>query len=137
VPTRLKRYQNSGSDHFLTFSCYHRLALLNTDAVKQTFERTLEQVRRWYGPDVFGCVIIMPEQVHLLVSEPRTEKLSSAIQMLKQLVSQRSKHNTTPLWQARYYDFNVMTQKKWTEKLRYIHWNPVTRGLVAAPEDLP
>ena len=37
-------------------------------------------------------------------------------------------------WQARFYDFNVFTQKKQTEKLRYIHRNPITRGLVNSPE---
>src|SRR5437588_12759888 len=38
-------------------------------------------------------------------------------------------------WQARYYDFNVWSEKKFVEKLRYIHRNPVRRGLVARPED--
>src|SRR5437868_14691916 len=38
------------------------------------------------------------------------------------------------LWQARFYDFNVWTEKKRTEKLRYIHRNPVRRGLVLSPE---
>ncbi|MGA8432856.1 MAG: hypothetical protein WB729_23745 [Candidatus Sulfotelmatobacter sp.] len=37
-------------------------------------------------------------------------------------------------WQARFYDFNVWTEKKRIEKLRYIHLNPVKRGLVASPE---
>ena len=37
-------------------------------------------------------------------------------------------------WQARFYDFNVWTEHKRIEKLRYIHRNPVARGLVAAPE---
>jgi hypothetical protein len=37
-------------------------------------------------------------------------------------------------WQARYYDFNVWTEAKRIEKLRYIHRNPVRRGLVASPE---
>ena len=36
-------------------------------------------------------------------------------------------------WQARYYDFNVYTAKKRIEKLRYIHRNPVKRGLAAEP----
>lgn len=136
MPSGLKRYQHFGSDHFITFSCYRRIALLNSDQARCIFERTLQQVRQWYGLYVFGYVI-MPEHVHLLVSEPKNDKLSSAIQMLKQLVSRRMRHGgaDTPLWQARYYDFNVLTQKKWTEKLRYIHRNPVTRGLVAAPED--
>jgi putative transposase len=37
-------------------------------------------------------------------------------------------------WQKRYYDFNVFSEKKHVEKLRYIHRNPVTRGLVESPE---
>jgi hypothetical protein len=39
--------------------------------------------------------------------------------------------------QERYYDFNVRTGKKRIEKLRYMHRNPVTRGLVEKPEDWP
>jgi hypothetical protein len=37
-------------------------------------------------------------------------------------------------WQARFYDFNVWTTKKRIEKLRYMHRNPVKRGLVESPE---
>ncbi len=37
-------------------------------------------------------------------------------------------------WQARFYDFNVWTAKKRIERLRYMHRNPVTRGLVASAE---
>ncbi len=37
-------------------------------------------------------------------------------------------------WQARFYDFNVWTTKKRVEKLRYMHRNPVQRGLVDSPE---
>ena len=57
--------------------------------------------------------------------------------MLKNLVSRDLPHpeDGGRFWQPRYYDFNVFTQRKWTEKLRYIHRNPVTRGLVAMPED--
>ena len=40
-----------------------------------------------------------------------------------------------PFWQARYYDFNVWSERKFVEKLRYIHRNPVQRGLVDRPED--
>jgi hypothetical protein len=32
------------------------------------------------------------------------------------------------------YDFNAWTEKKRIEKLRYIHRNPVVRGLVESPE---
>jgi putative transposase len=38
-------------------------------------------------------------------------------------------------WQARYYDFNVWSERKVVGKLKYIHRNPVERGLVKRPED--
>jgi len=38
-------------------------------------------------------------------------------------------------WQTRYYDFNTFTTGKFIERVRYIHRNPVTRGLVIKPED--
>lgn len=37
------------------------------------------------------------------------------------------------IWQARFYDFVVFTEKKRAEKLRYMHHNPVKRGLVLEP----
>ncbi len=38
------------------------------------------------------------------------------------------------MWQARFYDFNACTERKRVEKLRYMHNNPVKRGLVLEPE---
>ena len=35
----------------------------------------------------------------------------------------------------RYYDFNVWSERKQVEKLKYIHRNPVKRGLVTFAED--
>jgi putative transposase len=78
----------------------------------------------------------MPEHIHLLVTEPKTEPLSTAMQALKQSVS-RPLGNGEPFWQTRYYDFNVHTERKRIEKLRYMHRNPVQRGLVASPDQWP
>jgi hypothetical protein len=38
-------------------------------------------------------------------------------------------------WQKRYYDHNVRDHEEFVEKLRYIHRNPVQRGLCGKPED--
>ena len=77
----------------------------------------------------------MSEHVHLLVSEPLDHEtpLSKALQSLKVSVSKRL--GPRPFWQARYYDFNVFTHNKRVEELKYMHRNPVTRGLVERPED--
>jgi putative transposase len=108
---------------------------LDGAAERRIFERTLEQVRRWYGLSVVGYVV-MPEHVHLLLTEPERGSLALAVQMLKQTVSRRITHRAgTPFWQRRYYDFNVWSAEKRVEKLKYIHRNPVKRGLVSSPED--
>jgi putative transposase len=78
----------------------------------------------------------MPEHVHMLVNEPEQGSLSQVMQSLKQSVARTlALRAADPFWQARYYDFNVWSEHKFIEKLRYIHRNPVTRGLVVGPED--
>jgi putative transposase len=132
---KLVRYQHCGCFHFLTFSCYRRLALLTREGAYGVFERELEAVRRRYGFVVAGYVL-MPEHVHLLVGEPHRSSLSVAIQVLKQQTSRKLKQRgEVRFWQRRYYDFNVWSEEKRVEKLRYVHRNPVARGLVEKPED--
>ena len=126
------RYQQTGEFHFLTFSCYRRQAFLKSVEAMELFENALERVRQRYLFAVAGYVV-MPEHVHLLLNEPRRALLSTAIQALKLSVSMRSRKR--PFWQAHYYDFNVPGHEKFVEKLRYIHRNPVRRGLVPKPED--
>jgi putative transposase len=76
------------------------------------------------------------EHVHLLLSEPERGDLAVVLQMLKQIVSQKlNERATISFWQRRYHDFNVWRESKLTEKLEYMHQNPVRRGLVAHPED--
>ncbi len=56
--------------------------------------------------------------------------------MLKQITSRRLRPaGLRSFWQVRYYDFPVWSEQKRVEKLRYIHRNPVRRGLVSHPED--
>ena len=158
----LRRFYGGRDLHFLTFSCYRRQPFFSSAARCDLFLQILERVRRRYRLVVLAYVV-MPEHVHLLVSEPQRATLSTAIQALKLGVVRSlrvsndenltsvmpwSRKNSetwgTPspgvskksnsFWMARFYDFNVWTEKKRIEKLRYIHRNPVVRGLVAAPE---
>jgi putative transposase len=136
MPSRLKRYQTEGTNHFITFSCYRRLPYLNTDHARTIFETELERLRDRHQFYVFGYVL-MPEHVHLLISEPKLHKLATTLNVLKSETSKRLKGDRRQFWKTRYYDFNVLTQAKLVEKLRYIHRNPVERGLVLSPEDWP
>jgi len=100
---------------------------------RRVFEAALERVRRCYALCVYGYVV-MPEHVHLLVSEPRRKTLAVAVKSLKQGVSRRLIGDSEHFWQHRYYDFSIRDYRQFLEKLRYIHRNPVMRGLCERPE---
>jgi putative transposase len=135
MPEGLRRYQSAGGFHFVTFSCYRREPLLAERDGYAVVERMLEEVRVRYEFVVAGYVL-MPEHVHLLVSEPKRDLLAVALQVWKQESSRLLKRDSEKqFWQRRYYDFNVRAEKKTVEKLKYMHRNPVVRGLVARPED--
>ena len=65
----LKRYYGNGDLHFITFSCYRRAPLLAAPETRDRFLLVFEEVRQKYDFVVLGYVI-MPEHVHLLISEP-------------------------------------------------------------------
>jgi putative transposase len=135
MPWGLRRFQQTGQVHYITFSCYHRRPNLSSGHACATFVLALERVRRDYGLCVYGYVV-MPEHVHLLLNEPEKNTFAQAIKSLKQGVARRlALRAEDSFWQARYYDFNVWSERKFVEKLRYIHRNPVKRGLVERPED--
>jgi putative transposase len=134
MPWGLSRFHHSGQSHFVTFCCYHRRRLLTTDEGRQIFESALERVRSSFRLQVYGYVV-MPEHVHLLLSEPQRDTLADALKSLKQGVSRRLIADADHFWQKRYYDFNIRNYPQFVEKLRYIHRNPVKAGLCGRPED--
>ena len=149
MPAGLHRTYGAHHLHFITCSCYQRLPLLNSSKARYCFLKILEQTRQRYRFVVVGYVV-MPEHVHLLVTEPEVANPSTVMQVLKQrtaraLLPKRKRRGPRQrelfgddmrrtFWQARFYDFNVWTTKKRIEKLRYTHCNPVKRGLVDTPE---
>lgn len=156
MPQRLKRIYGFGHLHFITFSCYRRLPLLGSAKARNLFVRALDQVRKEHGFSLVGYVV-MPEHVHLLISEPARGTPSTVLKMLKQRVSRllrrrprrrvsasqrsfpfaSSPQHLPQFWQKRFYDFNVWSRKKKIEKLGYMHANPQKRGLVDDPKNWP
>jgi putative transposase len=149
----LHRRYGTGNLHFITASCYRRLPLLNSARARNCFLRVLGEVRAKFRFALAGYVV-MPEHIHLLISEPKTGDPGTVMQALKQRVSRalgrrnrkraaksqlrlwpESSDARRSFWQRRFYDFNVWSRKKKIEKIAYMHMNPVKRGLVAHPKD--
>jgi putative transposase len=151
---KLIRHYGRGHLHFITFTCYRRLPLLRSSRARNAVVQILGETRDRYGFSLVGYVV-MPEHIHLLISEPTKGTPSTVIQVLKQRVSRRlrrRKRNAAEqfslpfvggddalrrFWQRRFYDFNVWSLKKKAEKLHYMHMNPRKRKLVDHPRDWP
>jgi putative transposase len=112
----------------VTCSCYHRQPKFNSPEACDLFLRCLEEIRRRFAMRIYGYVV-MPEHVHLLVSEPEHATLADALHFLKLSFAKRLKVPqvrvrsldanlgpvdsrivpvaSTSFWQKRYYDRNV------------------------------
>jgi putative transposase len=151
---KLIRHYGLGHLHFITLTCYRRLPLLRSIRARNAFVQILGDTRDRYEFSLVGYVV-MPEHIHLLISEPAKGTPSTVIQVLTQRVSsrlRRRKRNAAAqfrlpfargddalrrFWQRRFYDFNVWSLKKRVEKLHYMHMNPLKRKLVDHPRDWP
>jgi putative transposase len=143
-----KIFDIGGHAHFVTFSCYKRRRVLDDHRAKGIVIHFLaDQLRRAEG----ACLgfVIMPDHVHGLVHFKEAAMLSQFMQQWKRRSSIRLKEwmkehlasyaaaidLSEPVWQPRYYDFNVFSPEKANEKLDYMHNNPVKAGLVARAQD--
>jgi putative transposase len=152
MSNRLHRYYGTGYSHFITTSCYQRWPLLGSAENRDLFLQVLEQVRQRYR-FVVAEYVVMPEHIHLLIGEPQRGDPSLVMKAVKQGFARRllSRLRRTKdsnqlslwqvavergrIWQSRFYDFVVFSEHKRAEKLRYMHRNPVKRGLVLQPQD--
>jgi len=136
--------------HYVTFSCYKKRKLLHPDICKRIVIGNLaNQLKRQNGI----CVgfVIMPDHVHAVVWFPTEHEISPFMDKWKELTSRAITElyqtkfasygakidSEDPVWQARYYDFNITSDLKLREKLDYMHNNPVRGGLAKRICDWP
>ncbi|MFG0244374.1 MAG: transposase [Phycisphaerales bacterium JB054] len=142
------RYESPQQARFLTFSCYRRLALFQNDKIKTAFAEHLLECELELRFRLLEWVV-MPEHVHLLlvprlpempvptilrrVKEPFARRALARWRTLRAPILERlvDSRGNTRFWQrGGGYDRNILTDDELFEKTRYIHENPVRRGLV-------
>jgi len=109
MPRNLKRNYGRGDLHFVTFSCYRRLPLLRTIHARNLFVRALGAIRERYKFLLVGYVV-MPDHVHLLISEPPKSTPSVMLKALKQRVSRDLRRKKT---QSRQRAVTVAFHERW------------------------
>ncbi|MCJ7507141.1 MAG: transposase [candidate division Zixibacteria bacterium] len=152
-----KVYNLPNQVHFITTNVFQRIPIFsNVDYCKIVIQK-INFYRKRYDFKLIGYVI-MPDHIHLLIQPPEKQNVSSIIRDLKRSIAMeiinhlkgenkagplkslklpniKSKNHTFSLWQRRFIDFNIFSEKKLYEKLEYIHNNPVRDKLVSSPSD--
>jgi len=152
IRKRLRRREGFGDVRFITFSCYRRLPLLGNPRIRDVFASRLGAVHDVGGFELFAWVV-MPEHVHLLLRPQDDAAWSGIASALKNSVARRVLHRWRALdapilakirtddgrcrfWQrGGGFDRNVRDMAEFTKAVKYIHRNPVERGLVRQPSD--
>jgi putative transposase len=131
-----------GDQHFVTFSTFQRRRFLAPERTRNIAIEVLSECLEKHRASCLGFVI-MPDHVHAILTMVPEVTISTFLLAWKKTASHRIKEfyaqNLThyretcptdcPVWQARFYDFNLGTTAKFEEKLDYIHNNPVIAGL--------
>ena len=155
VSKRCKRYNMPGHAHELTFSCYRNRSFLSSTRTCNWLVDAIQRARIKYDFSLWAYVF-MPDHVHLLIC-PRQESysISFILQAIKQPVSSKAvgylkrekpdglaqlstgqKVQPYCFWQkGGGYDRNITSVDTILSMVRYIHNNPVRRGLVKVPDD--
>jgi REP element-mobilizing transposase RayT len=99
--------------------------------------KCIDRARNRLGFLLCGYVL-MPDHWHALIwcRDPLT--ISRVMEDLKSTSSReinQSRHRKGTLWQHQFWDRFVRGQKEFHERLEYMHYNPLRRGLAAKPED--
>jgi putative transposase len=153
---KCRRFDIAGDAHFLTFSCFKRLPLLNRDRSREWLLKAIDRARRTAPFDLWAYVV-MPEHVHMVLLPGEGATISAILTTIKQSVSKRAiswLHKNVPEFLAQMedaqangkrhhrfwqrgggYDRNLRSTRDIHEKIRYVHENPVRRGLVERPAD--
>jgi len=132
-----------GYAHFLTFSTHQRRRFLDSGETRDIVLVVLQKCLVTHRAECAGFVV-MPDHVHALIFGGESFKISSFVQVWKKTSSYRIKEffkreldryeqlcpEGCPIWQARFYDYNVDSDEKLNEKLEYMHNNPVEARLV-------
>ncbi|MDD4737488.1 MAG: transposase, partial [Kiritimatiellae bacterium] len=89
--------------------------------------------------------VIMPNHIHVMISETAQWPLSKVVQSWKRHTSKEihKRHpgigelHSAPLWQRDYWDRFIRDRQHYETALHYIENNPVAAGLVDHPADWP
>lgn len=106
------------------------------DAEYEILLETITKSRARLG-FLFCGYVAMPDHWHALIATQHPLTISGVLQDIKRVSSlkiNRLRTTRGSRWQHQFWDRFVRHSKEFAERLEYMHYNPVRKGLVEHPE---
>jgi putative transposase len=123
--------------YFVTFSTWQRRRLFVVESYSRLFLKTLYGYRREKRFELHAFVV-MPEHLHLLLTPGAEITLERAMQFIKGGYSHAlgaTFNRPGEVWQRGFTDHRIRDAADFEAHRRYIHENPVRRGLAKSSSD--
>ncbi|MDO8842921.1 transposase [Methylicorpusculum sp.] len=137
----------AGGCYFFSVNLLDRQQSLLTDHI-DLLRDSVRRVRRLYPFHIDACVIL-PDHLHCVWTLPpdsvdypvrwRLIKLlfSKGLPRTERLSATRRQRSERGIWQRRYWEHTIVTERDYQQHIDYIHVNPLKHGLVTRVQDWP
>lgn len=119
--------------YFVTAVTAQRRSLFQVTNNADLLQKTILDYRN-QGKFLLHAFVIMPDHFHAVITPAPDVSLEKAMQFIKGGFSFRLK-SQFDIWERSFNEAQIVTAEKFRNGVRYIHENPVRRGLVTSAEE--
>ncbi|WP_157980724.1 REP-associated tyrosine transposase [Aliidiomarina taiwanensis] len=140
------RYYENAGYYFITQNTLNNKKVLTTPTIRTALRAAILETQKTL-PFETHAFVLLPDHFHLILSI-EDNQLSKRIGTIKRLTSKYSKfgqgddltdnyrrERRSSLWQARFWEQTIKTEKELHENIMYCYVNPVHHGLVSKVGD--
>lgn len=145
-----RRAKTPGATYFFTVVTYQRQHIFNHPDCIQILRQAFRTVKQNH-PFTIEAMVVLPDHLHCIWTLPPDDAdFSKRWRLIK---SEFTRHCPTrfrreqsatrqhkgeqALWQRRFWEHQLRDETDFVRHIEYIHYNPVSHGLVKAPKDWP
>jgi len=131
-----KRFHGHGLPSLITTNVTDRRPIFASRPAAEMLLQVIDEVRRETGFKLLAFVI-MPDHMHLVLALAGQTICGRVMQLIKGRFANRynrSAGQTGRLWQERYHERALRSERELVAAIEYVHQNPVKAGMVRDAE---
>jgi putative transposase len=143
-----RRSKTKGATYFFTLVTHNRRQILcqpeNVDLLRGAFRYVMQK-----HPFKIDAIVILPDHLHCIWTLPEGDadfstrwrliksyfSRQSDIEYQGEISTSRQSKKEKAVWQRRFWEHQIRDERDFISHVDYIHYNPVSHGLVDAPKD--